>query len=126
MDTVFVHKMWDEQEIVKVVGKKTPFPLLNDNCACMGKQYGVFNEDIGLNLRGSFIINPEGIVKSMEIVDAPVGRQFDETLRQIEAFQFVAQNQGCAAPTAWKPGKTHLEPGAGLVGKVNEKWTLDK
>ncbi len=126
MDTVFVHKMWDEQEIVKIVGKKTPFPLINDNCACIGKQYGVFSDDIGMNLRGSFIIDPAGIVKSMEVVDAPVGRQFEETLRQIEAHQFVCSNQGCAMPTAWKPGKAHLKPGSELVGKINESWNLDK
>ncbi len=126
MDTVFVHKMWDEQEISKINGAKTPYPLLNDNCACVGKQYGVFCEDIGMNLRGSFIIDPKGIVQSVEIVAAPVGRNFDEALRQIEAHQFIQCNEGCAVPTAWEAGKDHLTPGPELVGKIHESWKLDK
>ncbi len=79
-----------------------------------------------MDLRGRFIINPEGIVKIMEIVDAPVGRQFDETIRQIEAHQFVAAHNTCAMPTAWTPGKATIEPSAELVGKINESWSLDK
>ncbi len=126
MDTVFVHKMWDEQEISKIAGKKTPYPLLCDSCACIGKDYGVFSEDINMNLRGSFIIDPQGIVQSVEIINAPVGRQFDETLRQIEGFQFVTQNQGCAVPTAWEPGKKHLEPAPELAGKINTVWEIEK
>ncbi len=125
MDTVFVHKMWDEQEILKTVGKLSPYPLLTDNCACIGKQYDVFDEDEGINLRGSFIIDPEGIVQNAEVLAAPVGRNFDEALRQIQALQLVRESNGCqVAPAAWTPGKTTLNPGAELVGKVHAAWKL--
>ncbi len=124
MDSVFVHKMWDEQEISKMIGEKTPFPLLSDACGHIGKAYGVFSENDSINLRGSFIIDPNGLVQSMEIVNAPVGRDFDEALRQIEAHQLVCSTKGCqVAPTAWKPGSQVLEPGPDLVGKVWETWT---
>ncbi len=122
MDSVFVHKMWDEQELSKASGKPLPFPLLSDPCGNIGKQFGVFDEDINLNLRGSFIIDPCGNVQSMEVLAAPVGRDFEESLRQIAAHQFVSQNDGKAAPCSWTPGKAHLEPGPDLVGKVWEKW----
>ncbi len=122
MDSVFVHKMWDEKELSKVRGSSNPFPLLSDPCGNIGKLYGVFNGENNINLRGSFIINPDGIVQSMEILAAPIGRDFNEALRQIAAHQFVAQNQGKAAPCAWTPGKTHLEPSPQLVGKVWEAW----
>ncbi len=124
MDSVFVHKMWDEQEISKMIGEKVPFPLLSDPCGNIGKEYGVFSAGDSINLRGSFIINPSGIVQSMEVVAAPVGREFDETLRQIEAHQHVCATKGCqVTPTAWKPGNQVLEPAADLVGKVWETWT---
>ncbi len=124
MDSVFVHKMWDEQEISKLIGEKTPFPLLSDPCAHIGKLYGVFSEDDAINLRGSFIINPNGVVQSMEVLAAPVGREFDETIRQIEAHQLVCKTKGCqVAPTAWKPGAPVLEPSPEIVGKVGELWT---
>ncbi len=122
MDSVFVHKMWDEQEISKASGAKLPFPLLSDPCGDIGKLFGVFNSERSINLRGSFIIDPAGIVQSMEVLAAPVGRDFDEALRQIAAHQFVNQNQGKSAPCSWVPGKAHLEPGPDLVGKVWEVW----
>ncbi len=121
MDSPHVHKMWDEHELSKLSGTTNPFPLLCDSCANLGKQYGVFNEDRGGNIRGSFIIDPEGIVQNIEIVAAPVGRNFDETLRLITAHQFVAENNGTkAAPCSWTPGKMHLEPSPDKVGKVWE------
>ncbi len=124
MDSVFVHKMWDEQEISKLIGEKIPFPLLSDSCAQLGKLYGVFSESASKNLRGSFIIDPSGVVQSMEIVASPVGRDFDEAIRQLEAHQLVKASQGCqVAPTAWKPGAPVLEPSPEIVGKVGELWT---
>ncbi len=124
MDSVFVHKMWDEQEVSKIIGSNVPFPLLSDACGCLGKLYGVFSEEDSINLRGSFIIDANGVVQSMEVLAAPVGREFDETLRQIEAHKHVCATNGCqVTPTAWKPGAQVLEPAPALVGKVWETWT---
>ncbi len=123
MDSVNVHKMWDDYELSKVSGTINPYPLLCDACGDIGKQYGVFNKARGGNIRGSFIIDPDGILQSMEIVAAPVGRNFDETLRLLTAHQFVASNKGKSAPCSWSPGKKHLEASPGLVGKVWETLT---
>ncbi len=123
MDSVFVHKMWDEHEISKMIGESIPFPLLSDPCGRIGKTYGVFSEASLMHQRGSFIIDPDGNVKSVEIVSAPVGREFDEIIRQLEAQQHVSSTQGCqVTPTGWKPGKQVLEPSPNLVGKVWETW----
>ncbi len=124
MDSVFVHKMWDEQELSKSSGAKLPFPLLSDPCGDIGKLYGVFTEEGNINLRGSFIIDPEGIVQSMEVVSAPVGRDFDEAIRKLAAHKFVSENQGKAAPCSWTPGKAVLEPKPELVGKVVDSWKI--
>ncbi len=124
MDSIYVHKMWDEQEISKMTREKMPFPLLADTCGEIGKSYGVYSASEGFHLRGSFIINPHGIVQSMEVVAPSVGREFDETLRQIEAHQHVCATKGCqVTPTSWKPGQQALEPTTALVGKVWETWT---
>ncbi len=122
MDSIFVHKMWDEKELSKISGKTNPFPLLSDPCGEIGKLYGVFNEELNINLRGSFIISPDGIVQSMEVIAAPVGRDFNEALRQITAHQFVKNNANKAAPCGWNQGKQVLEPAPQLVGKVWEVW----
>ncbi len=118
--------MWDENELAKLSNAPNPFPLLADPCAHIGKLFGVFNEDAQINLRGSFVIDPDGIVQSMEILAAPVGRDFDETLRQIAAHQLVCETKGSqVAPTGWSKGKAVLEPGPQLVGKVWENWKLE-
>jgi NAD-dependent dihydropyrimidine dehydrogenase PreA subunit len=74
-------------------------------------------------LRGRFIIDPDGIVQAMEVLTPPVGRKFSESVRQIQAFQHVRATGGKeATPAGWEPGKLTLRPGPNLVGKVWEVW----
>lgn len=115
--------MWEEKEISKMTIKGVPFPMLSDACATIGKEYGVFMEDASINTRGSFIIDPEGNIQSIEVLSPPVGRNYDETLRQIKALQHVRATEGAeATPVGWQPGKAVLQPGPQLVGKVWENW----
>ncbi len=123
-DSVYVHKMWEEQELSKVTKQHVPFPMLADSCARIGQSYGVFSVKHDVNLRGSFIIDPEGVVQSIEIIGPSVGRDFDEALRQLNAHIHVDSSNGCdVIPTGWKPGEQVLKPTPELVGKVWETWT---
>ena len=103
-----------------------PFPMLSDAGGKVGTVYGVYDEDAGVDTRGRFIIDPDGIVQGFEVLTPPVGRNVNETIRQIQAFQIVRNSKGEeATPSGWKPGKPTLKPGPGLVGKVCEVWKTD-
>ncbi len=126
VDSVFVHKMWNDQELVKMVDGGVPFPMLSDAGGRVGKVYGVFDEDAGIETRGRFIIDPDGVVQAFEVLTPAVGRNIAETLRQIQALQYVRESGGTeVTPSGWKPGKATLKPGPDLVGRVWETWSVD-
>jgi alkyl hydroperoxide reductase subunit AhpC len=123
IDSVFVHKMWDEHELSKMVKGGVPFPMLSDTGGRVGTAYGVYDPDAGVETRGRFIIDPDGIVQGYEVLTPPVGRNVSESLRQVQAFQLVRASKGTeATPSGWKPGKMTLKPGPDLVGRVWEVW----
>ncbi len=123
VDSVFVHKMWNDNELSKMVDGGVPFPMLSDGGGKVGAVYGVYDEDAGVETRGRFIIDPDGVVQGYEVLTPPVGRNVFETIRQIQAFQLVRETEGKeATPAGWKPGKLTLKPGPDLVGKVWEVW----
>jgi peroxiredoxin (alkyl hydroperoxide reductase subunit C) len=126
VDSVFVHKMWNDKELSKMVPGGVPFPMLSDGGGKVGTAYGVYDEDAGVENRGRFIIDPEGIIQAYEVLTPPVGRHRAESLRQIQAFQLVRDSKGSeATPSGWKPGKPTLKPGPELVGRVWEVWKTD-
>jgi alkyl hydroperoxide reductase subunit AhpC len=123
VDSVFVHKMWNETELSKMVAGGVPFPMLSDAGGKVGTVYGVYDEDAGVDTRGRFIIDPDGVVQGFEVLTPPVGRNVDESIRQIQAFQLVRDTNGKeATPSGWRPGKLTLKPGPELVGRVWEVW----
>lgn len=125
VDSVFVHKMWDDHELSKMVTGGIPYPMLSDGGGKVGAAYGVYDEDAGVENRGRFIIDPNGIIQEYEVLTPPVGRNVAETIRQIQAFQLVRESKGAeATPSGWKPGKLTLKPGPDLVGKVWEVWKV--
>ena len=74
-------------------------------------------------MRGRFIIDPDGVIQAMEVLTPPVGRNLDETIRQIKAFQLVRASEGKeATPAGWHPGQPTLKPGPDLVGNVWKVW----
>lgn len=127
-DSMFVHKMWVDDELSKMITAKTvPFPMLSDGGGRVGTMYGIYDEAGGVDVRGRFLIDPDGNVQAYEVLTPPVGRNVNETLRQIQAFQLVRESKGTqATPSGWRPGKQTLKPGPGLVGKVWEVWSVDK
>lgn len=120
-DSRFVHKIWQEQEMSKMVDGGVPFPMLSDGGGKIGTVYGVYDEAAGVNIRGRFIIDPDFVIQAMEVLTAEVGRNPNELVRQIKAYQHV-QATGEVTPSGWEPGDPTLTPGPDLVGKVWEAW----
>ena len=119
VDSAFVHKMWDENELAHMVDGGIPFPMVSDGGGRLGQVYGVYDENGGVDIRGKFLIDPDGVIQAMEVLSPPVGRNINETLRQIRAFQHVRETGGKeVCPAEWEPGKKTLKPGPDLVGKV--------
>ncbi len=125
VDSVFVHKMWNEHEISKMVEGGVPFPMLSDAAGKVGTLYGVYDEEAGVNTRGRFIIDPDGIIVGYEVLTPPVGRNVEEALRQIQAFQYVREKEKEVTPSGWTPGKKTLMPGPSLVGNVWKEWKVE-
>ncbi len=120
-DSRFVHKVWQAEELAKMVKGGVPFPMLEDAGGQVGAVYGVYDEAAGVDIRGRFIIDPDFVVRAMEVLTPEVGRNPNELLRQVKAFQHVAAT-GEVTPSGWEPGGTTLDPGPDLVGKVWEVW----
>lgn len=114
-DTVFVHKAWHDTS--EAIGKIT-YPMAADPTHELSHAFGVHVDDEGVALRGTFIIDPEGIIRVAEIHDNSIGRNVQETLRKIQAAKFVAENDGNVCPANWNPGDDTLRPGLDLVGKI--------
>jgi NADH-dependent peroxiredoxin subunit C len=114
-DTHFAHKVWHETS--PAVGK-AKFPLVGDPTHALTRQFGVHIEEEGLALRGTFVINPEGVIKTAEVHDNAIARDVKETLRKLKAAQYVAKNPGQVCPAKWNEGAATLTPSLDLVGKI--------
>jgi peroxiredoxin (alkyl hydroperoxide reductase subunit C) len=124
VDTIYVHKVWNESELSKIIPGGIPFPMLTDIAGKIGIEYGVFEESNGVDLRGTFIIDPEGVIQGYEVLTAPVGRNIDEIIRLLQAFQYVkSSKEREVIPSGWRPGMPTLKPGMALIGKVWEIWS---
>ncbi len=122
-DSRFTHKIWNETELSKMVEGGIPFPMLSDQGGRIGTVYGVYDEEAGVDIRGRFLIDPDGVIQAMEVLTPPVGRNPDELIRQIQAYQHVRAAKGAeATPSGWTPGQPTLKPGPDLVGNVWKVW----
>lgn len=117
-DTVFVHKAWhDNSEAIK----KVKFPMIADPDHTLAKLFGVYipkGGDAGLALRGTFIVDPDGVLKTIEIHDNSIGRSAKELMRKLKAAKFVHEHGGEVCPASWEEGDKTLTPGLDLVGKI--------
>jgi peroxiredoxin (alkyl hydroperoxide reductase subunit C) len=114
-DTHFSHKVWHETS--PAVGK-AKFPLVGDPTHVMTRGFGVHIDAEGLSLRGTFVVNPEGIIKTLEIHSNEIARDVSETLRKLKAAQYTAANPGQVCPAKWKEGAKTIAPSLDLVGKI--------
>lgn len=114
-DSHFVHKAWhDTSDSIK----KIQYPMLADPTGVLTRAFGVMIENDGMAYRGTFVANPEGMIKLVEIQDNSIGRNAEELLRRVEAAQFVATHDGEVCPAKWKQGQATLKPSIDLVGKI--------
>lgn len=114
-DTHFVHKAWhDTSESIR----KINYPMLADPTGVLSRGFGVMIEEEGVAYRGTFVVNPEGKVKLVEIQDNSIGRNADELLRKVAAAQFVEAHPGEVCPAKWQQGAETLKPSIDLVGKI--------
>lgn len=127
VDSIFVHKVWEERELSKMNEAGVPYPMLSDQDGSIGKMYSVYDDENLVNRRGNFIIDPDGVLQSIEILAEPVGRSVGETIRKIRALQHVRDTKGEEViPCGWKPGKKTLKPGKELVGNVWNEWKVEE
>ena len=124
-DSVYSSKAWHEEELSKMVEGGIPFPMLADQGGEIGKLYDVYDAAVGQNIRGRFIIDPDGVVEAMEVLPPEVGRNIEEIIRQIQARQ-KGKKTGEVTPANWFPGKQALAPKIELAGKVWSTWRPPK
>ncbi|MET3130402.1 peroxiredoxin [Oxalobacteraceae bacterium GrIS 1.11] len=114
-DTHFAHKAWhDTSDAIK----KVTYPLIGDPTTILSRNFEVLIEEEGLALRGTFVINPEGQIKVLEVHDNGIGRDASELLRKVKAAQYVASHPGEVCPAKWTEGAATLTPSLDLVGKI--------
>jgi alkyl hydroperoxide reductase subunit AhpC len=122
VDSPYTHKVWQESELSKIIPGGLPYPMLSDPGGRIGQVYGVYDEEGGVDLRGRFLIDPEGVLQAIEVLAPAVGRNVAEMIRQVKACQHVQQT-GEVTPAGWEPGKKALKPETQLAGKVCEIWS---
>jgi len=110
IDSEFSHFAWVETPRNKGGLGKMAIPLLSDVTRKISRDYGVLMEDSGFALRGLFIISHNGIIRHTTLNDPPVGRNVDEVLRLVQAFQF-SDEHGEVCPSGWTPGAATITPG---------------
>ena len=114
-DTHFVHKAWADSS--DTIGK-IEYPMIGDPTGTLARFFGVLVEEAGQALRGTFIVNPQGVLKAYEVHDMGIGRNAEELLRKVQAAQFVEEHGDQVCPAKWKPGQATLIPSLDLVGKL--------
>ena len=114
-DTHFTHKAWhDASDTIK----KIHYPMLADPTHLLSKAFGVHIDDAGLSYRGTFVVNPKGQIKIVEMHDNGIGRDAKELLRKVQAAVHIAKHPNEVCPAKWTPGAETLKPSLDLVGKI--------
>ncbi|MEX0739129.1 MAG: alkyl hydroperoxide reductase subunit C [Pseudohongiella sp.] len=114
-DTHFTHKAWHDSS--ETIGKIT-YPMIGDPTGIISRNFEVMIEEVGLAERGTFVIDPEGVIQIVEISAGNIGRDASELLRKVKAAQYVAKHPGEVCPAKWKEGEATLAPSLDLVGKI--------
>ena len=117
-DTIFSHRAWVKHEMLM---KNFPYKMLADHNLETADAYNILDLETGLAGRGSFIIDPDGILRGVEITSGALGRSSDELIRKIKALQYMRSNPGQACPAKWVLGDKTLTPSIKLAGEVGEE-----
>lgn len=114
-DTHFVHKAWhDHSDAIS----KLEYSMIGDPSQTITRNFDVLDEESGLAQRGTFIIDPDGVVQAAEINADGIGRDASTLVNKIKAAQYVRQHPGEVCPAKWEEGSESLQPGLDLVGKI--------
>lgn len=114
-DTHFTHKAWhDTSDAIK----KLEYPMIGDPSHVISRNFDVLIEEVGLADRGTFIIDPDGIIQAVEINAGGIGRDASTLINKIKAAQYVRNNPNEVCPAKWQEGGKTLKPGLDLVGKI--------
>ena len=114
-DTHFAHKAWHDSS--DTIGK-IQYPMIGDPTGDITRNFEVMREGQGLADRGTFLIDPDGVIQAMEITAEGIGRDAEDLLRKVKAAQYVAAHPGEVCPAAWKEGEKTMAPSLDLVGKI--------
>lgn len=117
-DTTFSHRAWIRHEKLM---ENFPYLMLADHTGEIAYQYNILDDDSGVAGRGTFVIDPDGIVRVIEVTSGPLGRNSAELLRKIEALQFMREHPGTACPAKWVVGNKTLTPSIKIAGEVAEQ-----
>ena len=114
-DTHFSHKAWhDTSDAIGKIG----YPMIGDPTGAITRNFEVMREDQGLADRGTFIVDPQGVIQALEITAEGIGRNAADLLRKVKAAQYVASHPGEVCPAKWEEGQATLKPSLDLVGKI--------
>jgi peroxiredoxin (alkyl hydroperoxide reductase subunit C) len=114
-DSKYVHMAWQKTEPFL---KNVKFKMGSDGNGTISKLFGIYNEEKGMSRRGTFIINPDGVLVGIEITYDNVGRNADELLRKVKAYVYLAKHPDEACPAKWDEGSKTLKISKELVGRV--------
>ncbi|KAG6536021.1 hypothetical protein ZIOFF_001059 [Zingiber officinale] len=110
VDSVFSHLAWVQTDRKSGGLGDLKYPLVSDISKSISKSFGVLIPDQGIALRGLFIIDKEGVIQHATINNLAIGRSVDETLRTLQALQYVQENPDEVCPAGWKPGEKSMKP----------------
>ncbi|GFN30159.1 alkyl hydroperoxide reductase subunit C [Paenibacillus xylaniclasticus] len=114
-DTHFTHKAWhDSSETIS----KIEYIMIGDPTHTISRNFDVLIEEDGLADRGTFIIDPDGVIQTVEIHAGGIGRDASALVNKIKAAQYVRNNPGEVCPAKWQEGGATLKPSLDLVGKI--------
>ena len=114
-DTHFTHKGWHDSS--PTIGKIT-YAMIGDPSQKISRNFEVLNEEEGLADRGTFIIDPDGVIQTVEVSAGGIGRDASILVNKIKAAQYVRNNPGEVCPAKWQEGSETLKPSLDLVGKI--------
>ena len=114
-DTHFTHKAWHDSS--ETIGK-IKYTMIGDPTMQISRNFEILREDQGLANRGTFIVDPQGIIQAVEITSEGIGRNAADMLRKVKAAQYIAAHPGEVCPAKWEEGEATLTPSLDLVGKI--------
>lgn len=114
-DTHFTHKAWHDSS--ETIGK-IQYAMIGDPTGTVTRNFDVMREAEGLADRGTFVVDPDGVVQAVEITAEGIGRNAADLLRRIKAAQYVRAHPGEVCPAKWEEGDKTLAPSLHLVGKI--------